>query len=427
MNLIDISKNNKLHLIFITFFILLSSNANNYFNSYYTLFVLAIIFGGFLQMKYKLGINIFLYILVFVFIYAVGIYTTFNSFPNIGVIVRVSSYIFLAYCFSLYGPKNFMILFEKVVFKLILISLGFFLFEIIFTSIFTSVISRIASILGTFFGERYEVSKTYHNIFIYTINYSELNPVIFSRRNSGFAFEPGQFSIFISVGLLFNLILKSYNFDRKQLIYLLALLTTESTTGLLMLILIALIVVFSRKYQSLNRVLIIPIVILSIIFIARSPLVYDKISSNFSSGRTLKQYEQFSKDSKYQMSLGRFVSVYYSIERVFERSPFFGYFGQEDKGRNTGVDMPSGIANTIYTFGFIGLIIVLIGFARSAHMFTLDSRFFIRMLFIVLFLIPIISFPITNTVFYWYFVLSGYLNKKVILHERFIPHFNNIK
>ena len=70
------------------------------------------------------------------------------------------------------------------------------------------------------------------NILVFGLQPQSFNDALLFRRNCGFAWEPGRFSCFIAMGLFFNLLRTNFSLKNKNFkILLIALLTTQSTTG----------------------------------------------------------------------------------------------------------------------------------------------------------------------------------------------------
>ena len=95
---------------------------------------------------------------------------------------------------------------------------------------------------------------------------------MFFRRNCGFAWEPGRFSSIIAITLLINLMLNKFKIKGNRNLYVLigALLTTQSTTGfgVAMLIIFCYIYNMQRKYfiPALSVGILFSLIILSLPF-----------------------------------------------------------------------------------------------------------------------------------------------------------------
>lgn len=71
-------------------------------------------------------------------------------------------------------------------------------------------------------------------------------------RNTGMAQEPGFWASFVIIGLFFNLLIHNYNFRNKSFfILLLALITSQSTTGYSAFLVIVLLIILNSKKARL--------------------------------------------------------------------------------------------------------------------------------------------------------------------------------
>lgn len=79
---------------------------------------------------------------------------------------------------------------------------------------------------------------------------NEGEPAVFFRRNCGFAWEPGRFATLIIWGFFINLSRSHFHINKKTIIFLVALLTTQSTTGYLSAMFLGVMYLYNlkRKY-----------------------------------------------------------------------------------------------------------------------------------------------------------------------------------
>lgn len=108
------------------------------------------------------------------------------------------------------------------------------------------------------------------SLIIYTYNIAE------NLRNCGFAWEPGRTACMVSIGILFNLMRTSYDLkSRRFWIMTICLLTTLSTTGFAIMMVILILCYFS--FRKFNPIIIAALISVSI-GVLSLPFMWDKIS-----------------------------------------------------------------------------------------------------------------------------------------------------
>ena len=84
-------------------------------------------------------------------------------------------------------------------------------------------------------------------------------------RNAGFAWEPGRYSCFLCLAVLCNLLINKYELKRNKhlLLFVIALFTTQSTTGIFTLMVLMAVFLFNKnvKHRFLWLVLLVPIIV----------------------------------------------------------------------------------------------------------------------------------------------------------------------
>ena len=132
---------------------------------------------------------------------------------------------------KLFGLKLFTI-YVKTMVIFAIISLLFWLISLVsMSSLFNTL--KIIDISGGF---RERTGDYVHTIFI-TLHNTANSWTYGISRNSGFCWEPGPFSILLNLALFFNITYyKSNIFSKVNLILMITIITTFSTTGLLTLL-----------------------------------------------------------------------------------------------------------------------------------------------------------------------------------------------
>ena len=116
------------------------------------------------------------------------------------------------------------------------------------------------------------------NILIFGLQPDYFSDALLFRRNCGFAWEPGRFASLISIAIFFNLVRTRFSVQNSNFkILLIALLSTQSTTGFSILITI----IFAYLY-NMNRKYFLPACIFSsliVLVLSSLPFMNEKISS----------------------------------------------------------------------------------------------------------------------------------------------------
>jgi len=249
------------------------------------------------------------------------------------------------------------------------------------------------------------------NAIIYTINQDSVTGFL-SHRNSGFAFEPGFFSFFINLAILINFSKRGFRFNKRFAVYFVALLTTQSTTGLVGLLAILLLFTLSRKEMNiLRKSLVVSSFALITAFFLLVDFGYEKVLFTFLEREsvTTLEYRALRHQDRI-ISLGRIGGFEYMFLNTMDKSPIFGFMGMERKGfdkdyiENIGV--ANGTAVLIYNFGLFGFFLFLYALYKSSKAIMnfelgLRNRFF----FFFFFNLYLFSFPFVSSTFFFIIAL----------------------
>jgi len=163
-------------------------------------------------------------------------------------------------------------------------------------------------------------------------------------RNSGPFWEPGGFAVFLFIALTFNIVRNKKFWNTKNVIFLITLLTTQSTTAYLALFLFLILYVLIR-YRSVYAYLSLPVFIM--LFLS----LYTKLE--FMEEKINKMYSDTQKADKEKV-YSRMMSGQVNIES-FKSSPIFGigrFFYMDDE-ENTG---NNGTTLLLAEFGLVGFL-----------------------------------------------------------------------
>ena len=153
-------------------------------------------------------------------------------------------------------------------------------------------------------------------------------------RNSGCAWEPGLYSIMLSMAILFNIYHNNgIRLNKRFFILLIALITTFSTTGyIIAMIIFACYFMFSKKNRIVHKIIYIIIFGITFFFIYELPFMSNKIEQrgqveNFTTNSgAMEWYEK--EDIIYTPD--RFEGIYLDYLN-FLANPIIGYGIQREK------------------------------------------------------------------------------------------------
>jgi hypothetical protein len=281
-------------------------------------------------------------ILLYVFIF--WTFVNFLSWIFVGssglmIDTLIGSYLklFIGYAFIKIVKERFISWFERIAYVLALVSIPFFILQLIKPELFASIPFN--------FVEAGRRAEGHWNGVIF--NYSTFHPL----QNSGFGAESGTFGYYIGLAMIFNLILNQGKFNKRLLVFLLIGLTTFSTTFYLTLILFALF--FMSKLSTFTRVVSVIMTVPLIYLIYQLPFIGDKISVYFAETSAFSQ-----STIVHSERINRLATFLKDINHAL-RFPIGYGINQTDLSKNiygqviTGTN---GISQIAVRFGFFGLI-----------------------------------------------------------------------
>ena len=362
--------------LIITIFILYAGRGNTFFESGSFIdnplgVALPLILSFILALKWKIVVNKQFYLLIFFyFIYFVAITVKFGEFrPTI----------FLNYCltfFVVYAMVkalkiNLFIIYEKSLFWLSIIAILMWLAQ---TALggdrLYGIFSHIPNI-GTFSN----VSSEGLNAILYSVQPSTDSMLhgIPIPRNCGYAWEPGAFAVYLCLAIYINLFLVTDDKGRKVRLWILlfALLSTQSTTGYSILLLILFFHFLNKNVSIL--ILLSPILVVLLVFLFSLPFMGDKITDVY---RQVAEIEILVENSVVYGSSyapGRFASFVIAF-RDFVDNPILGLGSVTELSwtnkAGASIGAISGIGYLLSQFGLIGFLFFIISAVSSSVMFA---------------------------------------------------------
>jgi hypothetical protein len=250
--------------------------------------------------------------------------------------------------------------YEKIVYKLALVSLPLFVIQLIDYNTLFKIIGLIQNNIPFL---AYRNDRLANSIFFTLESHGSV------YRNSGFAWEPKGFANFLIIAILINLINNRFNYNRRLLILGVALITTTSTLGYL--ILFGLIPLFyminsrsSKRYLLLLAIIPITAGVLSLDF------GLSKIEKEFEGRFEYKELLEDEREFEYR-SLGRFPSFLVDLDDALKR-PFFGYGYNRDQRTQsayTKLVRVNGMSDYFATHGFVGFFLLLLTYYKSFKLY----------------------------------------------------------
>lgn len=274
--------------------------------------------------------------------------------------------------FHCFGTKIFQY-YSKIIYQLSICSLLFWIWNILNVSSLTSFMRSFG--LDTYRGRAFvDAGTIYKSIFVYT--YTNMYPGEgILPRNYGFCWEPGPFSIFLVLAILFNIARDGFRIrvNKVNVVLFLALITTQSITGFAALLGMIIYTKVQNRKNILKGIMIISLIIIGIVVADSSfPFFKNKIIEQINSGVNIDETIKNSADAETAYSGGRFGGLVIAWHDLQKR-PFLGYgdridlsYGAQGGSRVFSVN---GLASIASIYGLFGLTIVLVYMRRSSFIF----------------------------------------------------------
>ena len=188
-------------------------------------------------------------------------------------------------------------------------------------------------------------------------------------RNAGFSWEPGGYAVLINLGMFINLVRTRFRFKNNKnfWVLLISLISTFSTTGYGIFMLLLLFFLYRQKYKY--QVLLFPIITSFAVYLLTLPFMLDKIV-NVSDHNTEAQIESSILYGTKQTPQ-RIASFIIDFQD-FKNNPILGYGGhQEERWTNkleANISTISGIGKIFACFGIFGSIFFFRNLYKSSKL-----------------------------------------------------------
>ena len=259
-------------------------------------------------------------------------------------IIFLFKYVLTSFLFCALLKEKAVYYLIKVIFHLTVISIPIFCLQL--------VAGDLVYAFGKLINFPHAHFSGYVNFLIFT--YIKQHPF----QNSGFSWEPGAFGFFLNLTLLLNFLTNDFTFDKKAKWFVVATITTLSTTTYIGLMFILLLYFRARGVQFLKLLFfIVPILL---VFAATVPFLSDKIV--FTYDKDMQDMKNIQTLSDYyiqrgqEMPLNRFASLLYLI-KLFGIQLIWGVSNIYEKTvpilKN--INISNGIFAFFAQFGLVGL------------------------------------------------------------------------
>lgn len=333
-----------------------------------TFFILKKNYVNFLDKRFLLVLLILSIWFVVQYIYRKG---------AINLTLTLFHYYQLALCFivvQVFRDKLFWI-YEDIVYKLAVLSLILWSFSIVAPYTLAGIMHLFQN------GNTISEGSAY----VYTMMRIDRVAGLFIR-NAGFAWEPGRYACFLCLAIFCNFMIRGFEIRKNKhlIVFIIALITTQSTTGIFTLILLMLTFMFNKKFEHrlLWGLFIIPIAI----YMTTFDFALEKAQKSLDNSEDVMELSDVEGHSSY--ALDRFES--FVIEwNNFIHEPVMGYCEQRhsyfDQNVAQGFITNNGTMKILGKYGLLGLLYyfcIYISSKRISQRFRDKFQFSYLLLFI---------------------------------------------
>lgn len=359
--------------------------------------------------KFKVRFNkYFRLLIIFFLIYYILLTLKFNEI-HYKFLVIYPLIFFIAYAVIMALKLQFFIIYEKLLIGLCWIAMFFWTIQIFIPEELTTILKSI-TLLKPF------NTIIQAHIGVYTIIKEGVEGLL--PRNSGFAWEPGAFSVFINFAIFINLIRKQFKLKKNYGLYILivTLISTQSTTGYSIFLLIAVFYFINIKTRS-GFVLFVSLFIIGVFYLFSLPFMYEKIDTLFNekiSDVVDTGAQEWNNDNV--IGAQRFVS--FQIDFVdFLNNPILGYGGHDEdmwtKKSHANVVSISGIGKILARFGLVGTLFFIIVLYRGSVQFSKTFNYKGKLILFFLILQVSISYSLVENPIFLCFWMFYYFQPKI--------------
>ncbi|MGE5458725.1 MAG: hypothetical protein ACM3RX_10260 [Methanococcaceae archaeon] len=373
--------------------LVLSSSRASFLSEFRESLVVLIILSLLIFIKRGIKLDKYFYIGTVYFIILTSIYLLAFPGKEHSFLTYLSHYakLFYAYLTIKILKRDVFDLYHNVIVKLALISLPLFFFQLILPDILFTINNTLTENLP-FLKVRNNFSNTL--LFSFTLEYHPL-------RNCGFMWEPGGFAGMLTIAILINLVRNRIQLNKQLFILIVALITTFSTTGYLVLGIIVVFILINKKVEY--SFILIPIFLSLGIYISTLDFMAAKIVNILQdTGIELQvvSYDYY----KGSIALNRFTSLLLDLHDM-QKSPIIGigfYIKGQTQNYVMSYNRSNGLSYWALQFGILGIIVLAVNFYLSFKLYLRKYNYKGAFIFPLL----IMTTAFSNPYLYTYALLS---------------------
>jgi len=358
-------------------------------------FLVLLVLSGILLVRHRIPFNKNFYLLIFCYVcYFLALTIKFKIFyPTF--LIHYPILFFISYVIIKSIKYELFRLFERILYFLDIISLFAWLLQILMGG--DTLYGILAKIPGI--QEFSHVTGAGLNIVFYSVQPSSFSLLYNSlpSRNCGFAWEPGGFAVYICLAIFINLFfLKSDKGSSKRFwVLLITLLTTQSTTGFVIFLIIGL---FYYLNENLKKILLVlPIIVVGIVLILSLPFMTEKIISLAQDVNDVDAIVASGYGRETSVTPQRFASFLIAF-KDFYLNPILGTGGYKGESwtAKIGVNIStiSGLGNLLSYFGLVGFLFFAIVSYKTSILYSIHYGYNGKVLFFLIVLSISISYGI---------------------------------
>ncbi len=238
-------------------------------------------------------------------------------------------------------------------------------------------------------------------------------------RNCGFVWEPGAYGCFLNIALMINLAQNRFVIDKKTIWFVVAIITTLSTTSYLAL-LIAVLMYYRANGGKFSKIIFIGVPLIAAVAF-KLPFLFDKISKMYV--HDMNDIDNIQFLSEYYLEVGgelplnRFSSAAY-LWQLFGIRLLWGVSNpyQDTVTILKNVNISNGIIDFCAKFGVLGLSYMLYCFGKFFNLFAQSAELTFYSIIIILtvsFGEPILILPITLV----FLFVNYYINEEDMVYD----------
>lgn len=313
-------------------------------------------------------------------------YAIFGNIANANLITffSVTARMLLPYFYLRLFGNRFFVNIEKIIFFLSLISLPIFLFQYLNPDFFYALSSSLDFIT-------IEEQRENGGWYLVFYMFSGWAP----DRNCGFMWEPGAFAFMILMATIIRLSRNRMRFDLHVLVYLIAVITTFSTMGYIVLFII-LIGAFVKTRNVLVYIFILPL------FLFTGYTLYYEVDflapkiKNYN--EEIENVYRVSELAGGMLRMNRFGILEFAIEKsldwpfgygILSQTPAIKEYGEEVGGPNT-------YAQILLRWGWLGIFLFFISLKRIVYKLFPSNDMLTKILLISAISLSVFSYSLLN-------------------------------